>query len=187
MKIGKYLTLEEFCTCTKTYHKYQNQIDPYPKNSDSIKAIQELNHHIIDPIIEHFGTENFCLTYGFCSPDLKKFLAQKDPITGIKNGRVAPKIDQHLSYELNKNNQYFCQRRGASCDFLIKNNPSNQVIDWILTQKLPFDSLYYYGENRPIHISYGLEHKRDIWGFTPTGKPTRKNLQHWIKLAKIIP
>jgi hypothetical protein len=183
MKLGKYLTLEEFCTCTQTYQKYKDQIDPFPQNTDSIIAIKELNQKIIDPIINHFGREQFCLTYGFCSKDLKKFLAQKDPITGIKNGRVDPKIDQHLSYELNKNGKYFCQRLGASCDFLIKNKPSNQVIDWILEQKLPFDSLYYYGETRPIHISYGLEHKRDIWGFTSTGQPTRKNIQHWLKLA----
>jgi hypothetical protein len=125
MKLGKYLTLEEFCTCTQTYQKYKDQIDPFPQNTDSIIAIKELNQKIIDPIINHFGREQFCLTYGFCSKDLKKFLAQKDPITGIKNGRVDPKIDQHLSYELNKNGKYFCQRLGASCDFLIKNKPSN--------------------------------------------------------------
>ena len=29
--LGKYLTLEEFCTCTQTYRRYADQIDPYPK------------------------------------------------------------------------------------------------------------------------------------------------------------
>jgi hypothetical protein len=31
-RLGKYLTLEEFCTCTQTYARYADQIDPFPKN-----------------------------------------------------------------------------------------------------------------------------------------------------------
>jgi len=29
-------------------------------------------------------------------------------------------------------------------------------VEWILEQQLPFDSLYFYGSDRPIHISYGI-------------------------------
>ena len=43
IKLGKYLTLEEFCTCTQTYHKYAQNVNPYPQNlSEVIPALQDL-------------------------------------------------------------------------------------------------------------------------------------------------
>lgn len=186
LKLGKYLTLKDFCTCSQTYQKYSDKIDPLPQNLETIIALKALNQWIIDPIIEQFGFNQFQLTYGFCSPDLKKYLNQKDPKTGLKNGRIDPSRDQHIGHEKNKNNNYYCQRLGAACDFLIKNVPSDQVIDWILQEKLPFDSIYYYGIERPIHISYGTENKRDIWTFTPQKTPTKKGVEKWVKLAKTL-
>jgi hypothetical protein len=64
MLIGKYLTLGELSTCSQTYQKYAAQIDPYPKNPETITAWQNLTHFIIDPIIDNFGREKFQLTYG---------------------------------------------------------------------------------------------------------------------------
>lgn len=184
IKLGKYLTLDEFCTCTQTYHKYSEKINPYPNSEASILAMQELNYWILDPIIDYFGRENFKLTYGFCSHDLRIYLEKKDPITGIKNGRVAPSLDQHIAHEVKKNGDYYCQRLGASCDFLIVDFKSNQLVNWILEQRLPFDSLYFYGQDRPIHISYGPQHKRAIWTFNASGKPTQKGIEDWVKQAK---
>jgi hypothetical protein len=187
LKLGKYLTLEEFCTCTQTYHKYSQHINPYPQNSkEVIPALQDLNKYIIDPIIDNYGIDKFHLTYGFCSPDLKKYLEKKDPVTGQKNGRVAPNLDQHISHEINKNGKYYCQRLGAACDFFIADLPSEQLVEWILQTKLPFDSLYFYGNERPIHISYGLQHKRDIWTFNQSGIPTKKGIEHWVNLAQQV-
>jgi len=184
--LGKYLTLKDFCTCTQTYQKYHDQIKPYPQNNieESILAIKNLHQWIIDPVIDYFGKENFCLTYGFCSPDLKRWLAKKDPVTGLKNGRVAPEIDQHMAHEVNKNGNYYCSRLGAACDFKITNINSDVVIDWILTNRLPFDSLYFYGFERSLHISYGIQHKRDIRAFNDRGVPTQKGIESWVKLTK---
>ena len=93
-RLGQYLTLEEFCTCTQTYQKYADQIDPYPTNLDeTIPALAALCQHIIAPVIDGFGRERFQLTYGFCSTDLKQWLAKKDPVTGVKHGRVSPKLE----------------------------------------------------------------------------------------------
>lgn len=40
MQICQYLTLEEYCTCTRTYQKYADQIDPYPENlEETIPAL----------------------------------------------------------------------------------------------------------------------------------------------------
>ncbi len=184
--LGKYFTLEDFCTCTQTYKKYLNQIDPFPKNPATITALQQLNQIIVDPIIDYFSYSNFKLTYGFCSPDLKKYLNQKDPVTGLKNGRIDPARDQHMSHEINRRGNYYCTRLGAACDFFVVNLESDHLVDWILDRKLPFDSLYFYGKNRPIHISYGFQHKRDLWTFTTTGQPSKKGINHWVELAKLI-
>lgn len=187
LTLGKYLTLEEFCTCTQTYHKYAQHINPFPQNSkEVIPALQDLNKYIIDPIIDNYGIAKFHLTYGFCSADLKKYLEKKDPVTGQKNGRVAPNLDQHISHEINKNGKYYCARLGAACDFFITDLPSKEVVEWILQTKLPFDSLYFYGNERPIHISYGLQHKRDIWTFNQSGIPTKKGIEHWVNLAQQV-
>ncbi|MEA5618079.1 hypothetical protein VB711_09555 [Cronbergia sp. UHCC 0137] len=187
LSLGKYLKLTEFCTCTQTYQKYKDHINPFPKNvKEVIPALQDLNKFILDPIIDFFGIEKFQLTYGFCSQDLKKYLQKKDPITGQKNGRIAPNLDQHISYEVNSKGKYYCERLGAACDFLIIDLPSEQLVDWILQTKLPFDSLYFYGSQRPIHISYGFQHKRDIWTFGNLGQPTKAGIEHWVKLAKKV-
>lgn len=185
VKLGKYLTLDAFCTCTQTYRQYRDRIDPFPENlTETIPALQDLNRWILDPIIDRFGLDNFQLTYGFCSKDLIKFLEKKDPDTGIKNGRVAPALDQHMVYEKNRKGNYFCKRPGAACDFRILGETSDLIVEWILEQKLPFDSLYFYGSDRPIHISYGSQHKRSIWTFTEGKQPTQKGIKSWVDRAK---
>ncbi len=187
LKLGKYLDLQTFCTCTQTYEQYADQIEPYPLNpTETIPALQSLNQLILDPVIDDFGLERFRLTYGFCSPDLKRYLEQRHPITSIKNGRVDPKRDQHMAHELNRNGKYYCDRLGAACDFFLEGVPSHQIVEWFLAQCLPFDSLYFYGSDRPLHISYGPQHKRDIWTFTATGQPSRKGVEPWLELARRI-
>ncbi|PSB32331.1 hypothetical protein [Stenomitos frigidus] len=179
---GKYLTLEQFCTCTQTYCKYADRIDPYPKNlEETLPALEALCQHILDPVIDHFSMEQFQLTYGFCSKDLKRFLSQKDPATGIKNGRVDPSRDQHMAHEMNRNGRYYCSRLGAACDFQIAGLESDRLVEWILEQQLPFDALYYYGINRPIHISYSPKRRHAIWAFTAGGVPTKKGIKQWLE------
>lgn len=188
IQLGKFLTLTELCTCSQTYQKYRDRIDPFPQNlNETIPELCRLCDAILDPIIEHYGRDRFQLTYGFCSKDLKRYLERKDPETGRKNGRVAPAIDQHMACETNKNGKYYCSRLGAACDFYIIGEPSDRVVNWILDRKLPFDSLYFYGSDRPIHISYGSQHKRDVWTFTDRGQPTKRGIQAWVERARNIP
>nr|WP_317036710.1 hypothetical protein [Nodosilinea sp. E11] len=57
--LGKYLTLVEFCTCTQTYQRYADQIDPFPKNLDeTMPALEALCQHLVDPVIEAFGRDS---------------------------------------------------------------------------------------------------------------------------------
>lgn len=172
--------------CTHTYAVFSDCINPFPANEQSIAALQDLAEKIIDPIIDYFGRDRFCLTYGFCSKDLKRYLSQKDPGTGQKYGRVAPNRDQHMAHEVNQHGKYYCDRLGAACDFFIQDLSSEHLVEWILAHRLPFDSLYYYGSGRPIHISYGPQHKRSIWGFSATGVPTQQGLQTWLEAARLI-
>lgn len=171
-RIGQYLTLEDLCTCTQTYRRYGDQIDPYPQRpTETIPALVALCEQILDPVIEAFGRDRLHLTYGFCSPDLKRGLAKTDPATGRKHGRVSPNLDQHMAHEVNRNGRYYCDRLGAACDFRIQALPSDALVAWIVAQALPFDSLYFYGRDRPIHISHGPQHKRAMWTFTEQGTP----------------
>ncbi|NJM00349.1 MAG: hypothetical protein HC924_16860 [Synechococcaceae cyanobacterium SM2_3_2] len=47
------MSLDEFCTCTQTYRKFSEQMDPYPKNPASIQALADLAESILDLIIDH--------------------------------------------------------------------------------------------------------------------------------------
>ncbi len=174
IRLGKYLTLAEFCTCTQTYRRYAEQIDPYPQNpTETIPALAALCQYVIDPVIDAFGRDRFQLTYGFCSADLKRWLAKKDPLTGKKHGIATPSVDQHMAHEVSPAGRYYCSRLGAACDFRIVDLPGEALVTWIVEQELPFDSLYFYGTERSLHISYGPQHKRDLWTFTQQGTPTR--------------
>ncbi|UBF28539.1 hypothetical protein K9N68_12060 [Kovacikia minuta CCNUW1] len=53
---------------------------------------------------------------------------------------------------------HFVTRLGAACDFRIVGLESDRLVEWILEQQLPVDSLYYYGGDQPVHIGYGFQH-----------------------------
>ena len=167
-----YLTIDEFCTCSKTYGRYKDLINPYPQNPDSIGAIEKLFTYLLNPIIDRFGFENFHLTYGFSSVDLIKYLSRKNTVTGQKNGRICPAVDQHVAHERNHNGNYICKHLGAACDFQIKGISSSKVTRWIMGN-LDFDSLYFYGCDRPIHLSYAQVNKLTAWGFTAKNTPIK--------------
>jgi len=186
LKLGKYLTLNDVCACTQTYHKFRDRIDPFPENlTETLPALQALFQFLIDPVIDEFGSARFRLTYGFCSRHLKKYLERKDPATGRRYGRVAPQLDQHMAFEKNRNGNYYCKRPGAACDFYIIGLDSDRLVKWIVDRDLSFDSLYYYGIDRPIHISYGNEHKRAIWTFDEGGRPTRKGIDRFYSSSLV--
>ncbi|WP_256360246.1 hypothetical protein [Methylomonas koyamae] len=74
--------------------------------------------------------------------------------------RVAPKLDQHAAYELNSKKNLICPRLGAAVDFIVDDENMREVADWI-AENMPYDRLYFYGEDRPIHVSYGPDNKKE--------------------------
>ena len=114
---------------------------------------------VLDPVIDYFGMIR--LTYGFCSPEL----ARKIP------GRIDPKRDQHAAHEVNRRGEPICGRLGAAVDFLIDDENMLEVAQWIVVHT-PFDRLYFYGPDQPLHVSFGPNHDGQIvWMVaTPSGR-----------------
>ena len=91
------------------------------------------------------------LTYGFCSPGLARKIS-----SGIDSKR-----DQHAAHELNRQGRLVCDRLGAAVDFLIDDENMREVAQWIVVNT-PFDRLYFYGDDLPVHVSFGPSHAQQI-------------------------
>jgi hypothetical protein len=68
-------------------------------------------------------------------------------------GRIDPRLDQHAGHELNRRCKPICDRLGAACDFLVMDEDMEEVALWVAANT-PFDRLYFYGKDRPLHVSY---------------------------------
>jgi len=134
-------------------HRYPN-IDNTP-NETSIIAIKDLCSNILLPIENEFGEVS--VTYGFTSHTLLKEIQKLNP------NHIAPNLDQHASYEKNSRGRVICGRGGVACDIIINGFESKMyVIAKWAAEKLPFDRMYLYGNDRPIHLSYGPEQCRFV-------------------------
>ncbi|MBS3904661.1 MAG: DNA phosphorothioation-associated putative methyltransferase [Simkania sp.] len=159
---GAYLTYRQLIECGET--QQITGISNRPIQPDSYSALYDLAINILDPVIDYFGMIR--LTYGFCSHELGKHIKK----------RVAPKLDQHAAYEVNSKKNYICSRLGAAVDFIVDDEDMREVANWI-AENTPFDRLYFYGEHRPIHVSFGAEQKGQYIDLviTGTGRLAPKN------------
>lgn len=139
-RCGTRFTYRDFIQCGDTQRRLR--VPNRPIQPATYNALYALATNVLDPVCEYFGAIE--LTYGFCSAALA---------TQIK-GRIAPELDQHAAYELNRRGVPICARGGAACDFLVRDEDMEEVAQWIIAN-LPFDRLYFYGKDRPIHVSYG--------------------------------
>ncbi len=149
---GETFTYRDFIECGETQEALK--IPNLPKSPETYTAIYDLATQILDPVIEYFGAIR--LTYGFSSPALA---------TKIQS-RIAPKLDQHACHEMTPRRQLICARGGAACDFIVDDEDMEEVSNWIIAN-LPYDRLYFYGRNRPVHISYGEQHARAAYRLEP--------------------
>ena len=132
------------------HHSYQGDNIP---SSDSMHFLVQLCQNIILPLEAEFGP--VVITYGFTSHSLLRYILKHSP------GDMAPNLDQHAAMERNSKGNRICIRDGAACDFFIDGyeNKMNEVAQYI-TRHLPFDRLYFYGKDSPIHISVSTENSR---------------------------
>ena len=141
---GQHLSYRQLIECGETQTK--TGLSNTPKQAASYTALYDLATNILDPVIDYFGMIK--LTYGFCSHDLGKHI----------KSRVAPKLDQHAAHETNSKKSIICPRLGAAVDFIVEDENMREVADWV-AENTPLDRLYFYGNDRSIHVSYGPEQK----------------------------
>ena len=137
---GQNHRFRQLIECGETWER--TRVDNVPKSPDTFNALFDLATKILDPVIDYFG--GIKLTYGFASPALTNAIAHG----------IAPKLDQHAACEKGLRGAAICTRKGAAVDFLVEYEDMREVAHWII-ENCAFDRLYYYGSDRPIHVSYG--------------------------------
>ncbi|MES9902678.1 MAG: DNA phosphorothioation-associated putative methyltransferase [Sedimenticola sp.] len=150
---GQYLIFRQLIECGETQAK--TGLYNLPKQPESYNALYDLAVQVLDQVIDYFGMIQ--LTYGFCSQELAKEIP----------GRIYPKLDQHAAHELNRLNRPICDRLGAAVDFFVEDESMLEVAQWVVANT-PFDRLYFYGDDRPIHVSYGPNHDRQVVRMMPS-------------------
>ena len=142
---GQNYTFRQLIECGETWER--TRVDNTPKSPDTYNALFDLATNILDPVIDYFG--GIKLTYGFASTAL----------TNAIPGGIAPKLDQHAACEAGPRGSSICARKGAAVDLLVEYEDMRDVAQWIAAH-CAFDRLYFYGNDRPIHVSYGPAHVR---------------------------
>ena len=129
--------------------------DNTPENTESTEHLNNLISQLLNPLERQFGL--LTITYGFTGFKLLKYIKKSSP------GDMAPEIDQHAASELNSRSNRICKRDGAACDIYVAGyeNQMHIIAEYVINE-LPFDRLYFYGSDRPIHISFGPEHSRYV-------------------------
>jgi len=103
--------------------------------------MRRLGAEVLEPLAANFDRP-ITLTYGFCSSALARKIAKG----------IAPTLDQHAGFELNSRSNRICKRDGFAADFYIKGVSSLEIAQWV-ARSTSFDRLYYYGPDRPLHVS----------------------------------
>ena len=135
---GANFTFRNFVECGVT--QLQNSTSNVPVQAGTYNSLHQLAVEILDPTIDYFGAIQ--LTYGFCSASLSKQIP----------ARIAPSLDQHAAHEFSRRRKPICERLGAAVDFHIEDEDMLEVAKWIATH-CRFDRIYFYGRNRPLHVS----------------------------------
>jgi DNA phosphorothioation-associated putative methyltransferase len=146
-RCGKTFTYRQLIECGETWER--TKVDNLPESAESLNALYELVTQVLDPVVEYFG--GIKLTYGFAGQRLTRLIS----------GRIAPALDQHAACERNARGKPICARGGAAVDFVVEFENMREVAEWIFSNCV-FDRMYFYGNDRPLHVSIGPELNRDV-------------------------
>jgi len=154
---GNNFTYRSLIECGETQQRLG--LKNLPMSPATYNALYDLATQILDPVVDYFG--GIRLTYGFCSHELSRHIVR----------RVAPQLDQHAALERSPRGKLICNRGGAACDFFVEDEDMSEVAQWIITN-IPFDRLYFYGPDSPIHVSYASSGSRQAFRMvnTKTGR-----------------
>lgn len=111
--------------------------------------LKQLINDVLQPLLQLGQIQ---ITYGFVGYELNKFIQKNSP------AGTCPKLDQHASCEVNGRHTLICDRPGAACDILITGYENRMhIVAQNIVQNLNYDRLYFYGRNRPLHVSVAPE------------------------------
>lgn len=148
---GRHFSYRQLVECGDTWTRLSEScgVDNSPRQPETYAALRELCRVALDPLVDRFGAVT--LTYGFAARALVRHVP----------GGIAPALDQHASCELTRSGRQICGRGGAAADFTCPGTSSAEVARWA-SDNLKFDRLYFYGADRPIHLSVGPQGARSI-------------------------
>jgi Peptidase M15 len=148
----------------------ETRVKNTPLRAATWKGLSQVCEQILEPVLATFGRPT--ITYGFASEALTKRIG----------GRIYPKGDQHAGCECNSKGNRIWERGGQALDFCVPNLSSAVLAHWVVTN-LPFDRLYFYKIDRPIHVSLGPDNSRRIEAMMPNalGRLTPRKIEpQWL-------
>jgi hypothetical protein len=151
-RCGKYYRFRDLIHCGETWRHYE--IDNRPKRLETYAAMSALCLRVLDPVVDRFGPPE--LGYAFASAALDKLVRQNP------KPNTTRKLDQHAGCELNRYGRPYCPRLGLAADVRVPGVSSSEVAQWVI-QNTDYDRLYFYGDDRPFHVSIGPENARVVW------------------------
>lgn len=144
---SEHFTYAELCHCSEAWRR--TRVDNSPRQAATYEAIGLLCQDVLEPALAEFGALD--LSYGFAGPNL----------TRLAPARIAPRLDQHAGHELNRAGALICPRLGQAADLQVPGR-SSLALARFLVESTPFDRLYIYGDDRPLHVSRGPQNARSI-------------------------
>lgn len=135
----------DLCECSETWRR--SPVDNTPSNPDTFLSMSGLCREVLDPIVARFG--GIELTYGFAGAALARRIST----------RIAPRLDQHAGHERSASGRYICSRLGQAVDLRCERASAADLARFIV-EETSFDRLYFYGDERPLHVSWGPQHSR---------------------------
>jgi hypothetical protein len=152
---GRHFKYRDFIECSETWRQLARDGEPglnvinLPRERATLDGIRVLCDEVLDPVWDRFGPIE--LTYGFSSAAFAR---------RVRRG-IAPALDQHAGAERARTGRPICARGGQAVDFRASPNTLAVIARFVATE-LRFDRLYYYGPDRPFHVSAGPDHSRQI-------------------------
>jgi hypothetical protein len=162
-RCGKYFRYRDLIECGETWRHFK--IDNRPQRFETYAAMRELCWRVLDPLLDRYGVAE--LHYGFASAALDELVHLK------RYPRTLRRLDQHAGCELNREGRAYCSRLGLAVDVRIPEVSSLVVSRWV-SDNTDFDRIYFYGSERPFHVSVGPENSKVVWR-SPYSRQARKS------------
>lgn len=176
---SRYFTWADLIECGETWRRLQTEgrvVSNLPLRDETFAAIEGLARTLLDPLRERFGAVE--ITYGFAGPSLTKHIHR----------RISPPHDQHAGMEHNAKGALICARGGQSCDLRVPGVETFTVARW-MRETLPFDSVYLYGSDRPMHLSYGATPRKQMIAMRLGGRarvPMNVSRRSWDDIERLL-